>query len=83
MATIPEYYEGKNVLVTGATGFLGKVLVEKLLRCCPGVRCIYCLVRPRRGKGAADRLRAMLDEPVRGAVVLCYLSCYLKTRSSV
>lgn len=25
MVTIPEYYEGKNVLITGATGFVGKV----------------------------------------------------------
>lgn len=23
--TIPEYYTGKNVLITGATGFMGKV----------------------------------------------------------
>lgn len=28
MVNIPEYYEGKNVLITGATGFMGKV------RCC-------------------------------------------------
>lgn len=26
MVTIPEYFEGKNVLITGATGFMGKVL---------------------------------------------------------
>lgn len=25
MVTIPEYYVGKNVLITGATGFMGKV----------------------------------------------------------
>lgn len=25
MVTIPEYYAGKNVLITGATGFMGKV----------------------------------------------------------
>lgn len=25
MVTIPEYYEGKNVMITGATGFVGKV----------------------------------------------------------
>lgn len=25
MMTIPEYYTGKNVLITGATGFMGKV----------------------------------------------------------
>lgn len=26
MVNIPEYYAGKNVLITGATGFMGKVL---------------------------------------------------------
>lgn len=25
MMNIPEYYAGKNVLITGATGFMGKV----------------------------------------------------------
>lgn len=25
MVTIPEYYAGKNVLLSGATGFMGKV----------------------------------------------------------
>ena len=64
MASIPEYYNGKNVFVTGATGFIGKVLVEKLLRCCPGVRAVYCLTRPKRGHAAAERLSQMLSEPV-------------------
>jgi fatty acyl-CoA reductase len=64
MNTIPEYYAGKNIFVTGATGFIGKVLVEKLLRSCPSVGDIYCLTRPKKGQGAADRLRQMLDEPL-------------------
>lgn len=36
MANIPEYYAGKNVLVTGATGFMGKVkkwLIEQTQKC--------------------------------------------------
>ncbi|KAI1232806.1 hypothetical protein IHE44_0006648, partial [Lamprotornis superbus] len=47
MVSIPEYYEGKNILLTGATGFVGKVLLEKLLRSCPKVKAAYVLVRKK------------------------------------
>lgn len=47
--SIAQFYRGKNILITGATGFMGKVLVEKLLRDCGDVKCIYVLVRMKRG----------------------------------
>uniref|UniRef100_A0A8C1M9C9 Fatty acyl-CoA reductase n=1 Tax=Cyprinus carpio TaxID=7962 RepID=A0A8C1M9C9_CYPCA len=61
MVTIPEYYEGKNVLITGATGFMGKVLLEKLLRSCPGVKAAYVLVRPKAGQGPNARIADMIN----------------------
>ena len=36
---------GKNVLVTGTTGFVGKVIIEKLLSDIPDVGGIYLLIR--------------------------------------
>ncbi|XP_059181554.1 fatty acyl-CoA reductase 1 isoform X1 [Centropristis striata] len=60
MASIPEYYAGKNVLITGATGFMGKVLVEKLLRSCPEVRALYLLVRPKAGQSMQQRVSDMM-----------------------
>lgn len=36
---------GKNVLITGTTGFLGKVVLEKLIRCAPDIGGIYLLIR--------------------------------------
>ena len=42
--TISKFYEDKTVFITGATGFMGKVLVEKLLRSTK-VRKIYLLIR--------------------------------------
>ncbi|KAM9278660.1 fatty acyl-CoA reductase 1 isoform 4-T5 [Morus bassanus] len=56
MVSIPEYYEGKNVLLTGATGFLGKVLLEKLLRSCPKVKAVYVLVRHKAGQTPEARV---------------------------
>lgn len=61
MVTIPEYYTGKNVLITGATGFMGKVLLEKLLRSCPGVRAAYVLVRPKAGQSPKTRVADMIN----------------------
>ncbi len=45
--SVREYFAGKRVLVTGFTGFLGKVMVEKILRDLPDIECLYLLVRPR------------------------------------
>lgn len=33
---IAEFFKRKSVFITGATGFIGKQLVEKLIRSCPG-----------------------------------------------
>lgn len=43
-----ESFENKSVLITGATGYLGKVLVEKLLRDCVGIRKIFILIRSKK-----------------------------------
>ncbi|XP_044235646.2 fatty acyl-CoA reductase 1 isoform X2 [Ursus arctos] len=61
MVSIPEYYEGKNVLLTGATGFLGKVLLEKLLRSCPKVNSVYVLVRQKAGQTPQERVEEIIS----------------------
>jgi nucleoside-diphosphate-sugar epimerase len=50
---VHAHLRGKNVLLTGGTGFLGKVVVERLLRCAPEIGCIYLLIRTARERGAA------------------------------
>jgi fatty acyl-CoA reductase len=50
-----EALSGRRIAVTGATGFLGTALIERLLRCVPGCE-VAVLVRPGR-RGAADRVR--------------------------
>lgn len=56
---IPEFYSNKSVFVTGSTGFIGKVLLEKLLRSCPNIGSIYILVRPKRGLDVHERVKEM------------------------
>jgi fatty acyl-CoA reductase len=63
---IQEFYRGANVMVTGATGFMGKVLVEKLLRSCPHISNIYLLVRSKKGKNSESRLDEIFDDPLFG-----------------
>ncbi|KAJ0182878.1 hypothetical protein K1T71_000854 [Dendrolimus kikuchii] len=59
---IQQFYKDQCVFVTGGTGFLGKVLIEKILRSCGEVDTIYVLIRSKKGKDAAARLHELLDE---------------------
>lgn len=61
---VPELFIGKTVFLTGGTGFIGKVLIEKLLRSCSGVKKIYVLIRERRGKSIQERIDEMSTIPV-------------------
>ncbi|MEB3236999.1 MAG: SDR family oxidoreductase [Candidatus Sericytochromatia bacterium] len=54
------------VLVTGATGFIGKVLVARLLHDAEalGLQRLYVLIRPKSGHAPAERLqRDLLSSP--------------------
>ncbi|CAB0009524.1 unnamed protein product [Nesidiocoris tenuis] len=62
--SVSDFFTGRSIFVTGGTGFMGKVLVEKLLRSCPGVKNIYLLMRPKRGQDVNSRLRELLSAPL-------------------
>src|SRR5258707_550141 len=46
---------GKNILLIGTTGFVGKVALSMLLDSYPDVARVYCLVRPGAGNTADER----------------------------
>lgn len=61
MTAISDFYAGRTIFVTGVTGFMGKVLLEKLLRSCPAIHQIYVLIRPKRGLTVPARLAQLLE----------------------
>lgn len=65
-ASVADFYQGQNVLVTGATGFLGGLLLQKLLKSCPGINLIYVLIRENKKtkQDAENRLKQLLSSPV-------------------
>ncbi len=61
---IKEAIAGRTLLVTGSTGFLGKSIVEKLLRSLPEVGRINLAIRASARRPAAERLeREVLSSP--------------------
>jgi thioester reductase-like protein len=47
---------GSSVFITGASGFVGKVVLEKLMRDVPGIERFYVLIRPKKGVTPEQRL---------------------------
>nr|XP_022901635.1 putative fatty acyl-CoA reductase CG5065 [Onthophagus taurus] len=64
MSEIVKFYTNKNIFITGSTGFMGKVLIEKLLRCCPNTGTIYILIRSKKGKSPEERLQDFFNQPI-------------------
>lgn len=63
--SINDFFQDAVIFVTGGTGFLGKALVEKLLRSCDGIKSIYILLRPKRGQNSEERYKEFVKNPVR------------------
>jgi len=57
-SVVKETLTGKNILITGCTGFLGKVLLEKIIRSIPGVASVNILIRASsKHNNAQDRFK--------------------------
>ncbi|XP_050316285.1 fatty acyl-CoA reductase wat-like isoform X2 [Anthonomus grandis grandis] len=60
---IQKFYKGRNVFITGGTGFMGKALIEKLLRE-TDVETIYVLIREKKGKTPHMRIDSLFDDVI-------------------
>ncbi|VAH55506.1 unnamed protein product [Triticum turgidum subsp. durum] len=55
--SVAGYFRSKSILITGSTGFLGKVLVEKILRVQPDVKKLFLLIRAPDVESAKVRIQ--------------------------
>lgn len=62
--TVRDWYSGKNIFITGASGFLGVSLLEKLIRTVPDIGYMYILLRPKKGKKIEERLEEIKKNSV-------------------
>ncbi|XP_034664018.1 fatty acyl-CoA reductase wat isoform X3 [Drosophila subobscura] len=63
MSEMQQFYKDKIMLLTGGSGFLGKVIIEKLLRTTE-VKRIYVLLRAKRGQEIQERFVSWESDPV-------------------
>ncbi len=63
MVDVGQSFSETEILITGANGFVGKVLLALLLDRYPETKRIHLLLRPRAGVGATERFKEVLDSP--------------------
>ncbi len=60
--SMKETLAGKNVLLIGFTGFIGKVWLAKVLRDLPEIGKVYLLIRRNRSNSAVRRFEKVIEE---------------------
>lgn len=63
MSGISDFYRDKVVFVTGGTGFIGKIVVEKLLRTCE-VKEVILMVREKKNTQPEHRIKKLCASPI-------------------
>ncbi|KAF4518170.1 hypothetical protein B566_EDAN007861 [Ephemera danica] len=64
LSPMQEFFQGKNVFITGGSGFMGKILLEKLLRACPNLGSVFLLLRSKKGVSPTERVQELLQSNV-------------------
>ncbi|CAK7342229.1 unnamed protein product [Dovyalis caffra] len=76
---IVKFLRGKGFFISGATGFLAKVLIEKILRTTPDVGKIYLLIKAKSKEAAIVRLK---NEIINAELFKCLRQTYGKSYQS-
>lgn len=70
---IKDYYRHKTILITGATGFVGKAILWNLLKVAGNdLEKVYVLIRPKRISAGSPSQR-ILDEIINTPVSYKYV----------
>lgn len=59
---LAQFYANKNILITGATGFIGKVCLVKIIRSLGDCGQVYVMLRSKKGLTPQQRFDRMLNE---------------------
>ena len=54
---VTQFYANKTILITGCTGFLAKIILEKIIRTCTDFKRIYVMIRSKKGVSLHARLQ--------------------------
>ena len=56
---LKDVFAGKRIVVTGATGYVGKVWVSWMLHHCPDLKELVLLIRPNKDHSAVERFETI------------------------
>ncbi|GFT86573.1 fatty acyl-CoA reductase 1 [Nephila pilipes] len=61
---VADFFHGKSIFITGTSGFVGGLILEDLLRCCPGIKSIYILLRHKKNDNPDSRKEEILKKKI-------------------
>lgn len=70
---IQQFYKETNIFITGGTGFMGKILIEKLLRSTQA-DTLYLLIREKKGKNMHVRMDELFDNVVSISKIILFIN---------
>ncbi|XP_055680434.1 fatty acyl-CoA reductase 1-like [Lutzomyia longipalpis] len=62
--SIPDFFAGRDVFITGGSGLIGKTLIEKILYSCSSVNKIFVMLRTKGGRNVEERLENLKKSDV-------------------
>jgi len=69
---VRDYYSGKTILMTGGTGYIGKIIIEKMIRSIPNIKRIYVMVRSKKDMTGQERIQKEIYD------TLIFKECFIK-----